>query len=124
MNKEKVVFTGYIDNNSLYKYYQLADVMAVPSLWEEACSLTIIEGLTSGLPLIVTNSGGTPELVTQDSAIILVRDEYLIDNLALKINYLYNNEQKRLSMSEAAIKESKIFFRRKYYEEYVSIFQS
>lgn len=35
-DKERIHFTGYVDNAQLYKYYKAADLMVVPSLWEEA----------------------------------------------------------------------------------------
>jgi spore coat protein SA len=119
---KRVVFTGYIENSKVSSYYQIADIMAVPSLWEEGFGLVVLEGLSSGLPLIVTRSGGIPEIVSQESAIMLERDKDLVDNLSCGINYLYNNKQMRRSMSEAAIKESSMFSRRKYYHNFISVF--
>jgi spore coat protein SA len=119
----RVVFTGYIHNDELYKYYQIADMMAVPSLWEEPCALAVLEGLTAGLPMLVTNSGGNPELVSSDSACIIERNENLIDNLASKIVYLYKNKQMRTSMALAAKKDSERFSREKYYQDFISVFQ-
>jgi glycosyltransferase involved in cell wall biosynthesis len=119
----KVVSTGYIHNDELCKYFQIADMMAAPSLCEEACPLMVLEGLTAGLPLLVTNSGGIPELVSSDSAFIIERNEDLIDNLASKIVYLYKNEQARTSMSLTAKKDAERFSRKKYYHDFISVFQ-
>jgi spore coat protein SA len=122
-SKGRVIFTGYIKNEILYKYHQIADMMVVPSLWEEPCALTVLEGLTSGLPLLVTNSGGTPELVTPESSIIVERDEHLIDNLASNIMFLYGDEKMRVSMSMAAEKDAQRFSRKRYYLDFISVFQ-
>lgn len=40
-----------------------ADVVAVPSLWDEPCARVIIETLATGRPPIVTRTGGSPELL-------------------------------------------------------------
>jgi spore coat protein SA len=119
----RVVFTGYVKNDMVYKYHQIANMMVVPSLWEEPLGLTVLEGLTSGLPLLVTNSGGIPELVTPDSSIIVERDEQLIDNLASNIMRLYGNKQMRISMSMAAEKDAQRFSRKRFYLDYISVFK-
>jgi glycosyltransferase involved in cell wall biosynthesis len=40
-----------------------ADVVVVPSLWDEPCARVIIETLATGRPPIVTRTGGSPELL-------------------------------------------------------------
>lgn len=70
---EKVRFTGYIPYDEIWKYYQLADIAALPSVWEEPAGLTMIEACAAGVPLITTDSGGIPEYILRDEAIILER---------------------------------------------------
>lgn len=72
---EKVCFTGYVPYDEIWKYYQLADVAALPSVWEEPAGLTMIEACASGVPLITTDSGGIPEYILRDEAIILERTD-------------------------------------------------
>jgi glycosyltransferase involved in cell wall biosynthesis len=43
--------------------YSQVDAVVVPSLSEEPCSLTIIESMMRGKPLIVSDRGGNPELI-------------------------------------------------------------
>ena len=38
---ERVKFTGYIENQKLYRYYQSADIQVIPSLWEEMSELSL-----------------------------------------------------------------------------------
>jgi glycosyltransferase involved in cell wall biosynthesis len=40
-----------------------ADVVVVPSLWDEPCARVIIETLATGRPAVVTRTGGSPELL-------------------------------------------------------------
>jgi glycosyltransferase involved in cell wall biosynthesis len=40
-----------------------ADVVVVPSLWDEPCARVIIETLATGRPALVSRTGGSPELL-------------------------------------------------------------
>ena len=70
-------FTGYIENQKLYRYYQSADIQVIPSLWEEAAGLIAIEGMLSGLPLIITKSGGMIEYAPSNVAVWIDRDNII-----------------------------------------------
>jgi len=39
----------------------LADVMVIPSLWQEPSAVSAVEGLATGIPVLVSRSGGMPE---------------------------------------------------------------
>ena len=58
---DKIIFTGFIKYEDINKFYSLADIAVLPSIWNDPAPLTIIESLVSGLPIITTNSGGIPE---------------------------------------------------------------
>lgn len=88
---DKVVFTGYISYKDMPAIYNLADIAILPSMWEEPAGLTPIEAMACGTPVITTNSGGIPEYVS-DSAIVLNRDNELIENIATEIEKLINND--------------------------------
>jgi spore coat protein SA len=118
----RILFTGYIRNSELYRYHGVADIIVVPSLWEEPFGLSLLEGMASGLPSIVTKSGGIIEVASNDSAIFIDKNDQIVDSLAKNILYLYNNEDKRHLMSTAAITKSKEYSREKYYRNFVSIF--
>jgi len=92
--KNKVLFTGYIKQKDLPKYYNIADIAIMPSMWEEPAGLTMIEALCCGATLITTKSGGIPEYVSK-YAIILEKDEKLVENMANKIKKLINNMPKK-----------------------------
>jgi len=59
-----VVHVGPVGRNSLADLYACADILVVPSLWEDPCPLVVAEAMASGLPVVGTRSGGIPELVT------------------------------------------------------------
>lgn len=101
-----VIFTGYIPYQKIQDYYHLANVAIVPSIGDEACPLSCIEFMASSLPLIVTDSGGMVELVDEDCAIIIKRNENIITQLKDAMINLLNNKRKCQLMGEAARKRS------------------
>ena len=104
-----VIFTGYIPYQKIQYYYHLANVAIVPSIGDEACPLSCIEFMASSLPLIVTDSGGMVELVDEDCAIIIKRNENIITQLKDAMINLLNNKRKCQLMGEAARKRSTLF---------------
>lgn len=91
--KDKIIFTGYIEQNELPKYYNVADIAIMPSMWEEPAGLTMVEALCCGAKLITTKSGGIPEYVS-DYAIILEKNDKLVENMATQIKLLINEKSK------------------------------
>ena len=112
----KIVFTGYIPYENIPSILNIADIGVIPSIWEEALSLTSLEGMASGLPLIVTRSGGIPEAVDEKCAIIIDKDnlEDLPKLIADSIIYLFKHPEKRIEMSKHALERSKLFSKVKY----------
>ena len=82
-----------------------------------------IEGMTAGVPLVVTRSGGIPEYVTFDCAVILERDENLIANMTEAFNKLSVSPEKSSSMSKASIERSKEFSLERFYGSYLECFK-
>lgn len=123
-NVDRVRYTGYIDHNELYKYYQVADIQVVPSLWEEPAGLVAIEGMYSGLPLIVTESGGMVEYISSDCAIVVKKDDNLATAIAENIVKLKENSDLRERMREEGIKKASLYTRREYYRQFAKIFSN
>lgn len=121
--KDKIIFTGFINYEEIYKYYKISDIAVLPSIWEDPAPLTIIESLTCGLPIITTNSGGIPEYATNGSAIILDRDNALIENLAYSIDYLLENDEQRAKMQKKCREVSKEFTLNNYYRNFRKIME-
>lgn len=61
--KDRILFTGYINNEELPYMYNLANVAVLLSIWDEPAGLTMIEALSCGIPFISTYSGGIPEYI-------------------------------------------------------------
>lgn len=66
-----VFFTGNVPNSSMPKFYALATISVLPSIME-ATSISGLESMASGLPLVGTNVGGIPEIIEDGVSGILV----------------------------------------------------
>jgi glycosyltransferase involved in cell wall biosynthesis len=64
-----VRFTGRLDPDALAKLRAAAAGALVPSRWEEPCPYTVLEAMASGLPVLVSDLGGLPELVGRAAAL-------------------------------------------------------
>lgn len=117
-NRDRIIFTGYVDNSEVYKFAAAADVQCVPTLVEEAAGLVILEAMTEGLPLIVTKSGGVTEYIDDTVALIIERDG-IAENLKNAICYLKDNPELRKQMSKNAKIQSKKYGEETYYKNFV-----
>ena len=61
----KTTFTGFLDDETLRRLYQIADVCVVPSLYEPF-GITALEAMAAKTPLVVSNTGGLSEIVEHD----------------------------------------------------------
>ena len=118
----KVILTGFIDNNELYKYYNIADIMVIPSIWDEAAGLVCIEGMASKKTIITTGTGGIKEYVA-NNAIFVKNDNKLIDNIKEKILYLYNNPKILKEQAGNGYKESLKYDNNIYYNNLVKLIE-
>lgn len=59
---ENVIFVGSTDEPE--KYYGAADLLVHPTFYD-ACSLTALEALATGIPVITTTSNGASGIITQ-----------------------------------------------------------
>jgi len=121
--EDKIIFTGFIPYKNMPELYQISDVLAVPSLFEEALSLTLVEGMSTKLPVIITNSGGMPEVVVKDNSFI-ARRENIDEDLEKYLMCLMENKELRLKMGEASYERSKEFSEEKYLERFWSLLDS
>jgi len=92
----KVKFLGF--QNEIAKFMHLMDVVVVPSL-NETFGLTVIEAFALKKPVIASNVGGIPELVSDKRTGLLFHAN---DALALseRILYVYKNKDKANEMGK------------------------
>lgn len=122
--KNQVIHVGYIDNNELYKYYQAADMQVVPSMLEEAAGLVAIEGMASGLPLVVTRSGGMVEYVDEKCALVVDKEKDVEINISEAIQALADDADLRKRMGKHGMERAKLFSKENFYMNFVDIIRN
>ena len=119
-NKDRIIFTGYVDNSEVYKYASVANVQCVPSLWEEAAGLVVLEAMAVGLPMIVSASGGMIEYINEDTALVIERED-IIENLKKAICYMKGHPEIRKQMAENAKRQRIKYNEAIYYKNFLGV---
>ncbi len=96
--KDRVIFTGFVSQNELPYYYNLATVAVLPSVWEEPAGLTNLEALSCGIPVITTDVGGIPEYAKK--AVIIHCDENIVSNLRSNIIEVLSKKEEKKEIDE------------------------
>lgn len=97
----KIIYTGRLNREQLYKFYKIADIGVLPSFTEQ-CSYVAIEMMMFGVPIIGTDSTGLAEMIDDDKNGYKVKLEETEDDvklseydLARKMIKLLNNSDLR-----------------------------
>ena len=119
-NKNRIIFTGYVDNSEVYQYASVADVQCMPTLIEEAAGLVLLEAMAEGLPLIAAKSEGAMEYIDNSTALVIER-ENIVENLKTAICHMKGHPEERKRMSERARILSKQYDESAYYQNFCQL---
>ncbi|HVG21952.1 MAG TPA: glycosyltransferase family 4 protein [Blastocatellia bacterium] len=64
--EHNVIFTGLVAREELPGLYHRHDIFIFPSVWEEPFSIALLEALASGLAVVATQTGGSPEILESE----------------------------------------------------------
>lgn len=74
---DRVKFVNFIPSQEMPLYYQIGDIVATPSVWQEPFCRVNLEAMASGKPVITTPRGGIGEVVThEDSGYVISPKEW------------------------------------------------
>ena len=96
--EDSVIFTGFLSDTRIVT--SLLDIMLVPSIIPEACPRTIIEAMAVGKPVISTPLGGSKELVTPETGILVPPED--ASAIADAITRLATDRERLKAMGEAS----------------------
>jgi glycosyltransferase involved in cell wall biosynthesis len=98
---------GFIGRYQLPDELRRCSIHVVPSRWEEPCALAILEGLATGVPVVASRTGGTPELIGE-AGLLFERDsadsladclKLLLSNSALRSHYAIKSRERALQLT-------------------------
>jgi glycosyltransferase involved in cell wall biosynthesis len=93
--------------NNVEEYLACADIF-IHSSRGEGVSNAILEAMASGLPIIASNTGGTPEIVSEVNGLLFEFKNS--KQLASHIKVLYNDKYKKKCMGNNAFRITKELF--------------
>lgn len=112
----RIHFAGKVDKQTLESFYLMADIGILSSIYEQ-CSYVVIEMKYHGLPIIVSDTPGLNELVSNNKTGLLCKTypdskgKYLLkvdsNNLAVKIKTLLNDEALSNRLAQKGLLETK-----------------
>jgi glycosyltransferase involved in cell wall biosynthesis len=89
-----VQFLGRVERDAMQKLLPQCDIFVLPS-YAEGMSNAALEALACGLPLILTDTGGTSELINENGYIVPAGDDLI---LADKLMNLCEDSELRMQM--------------------------
>jgi len=97
----EVEFIGYKKDAELKEIISRASFVVVPSEWYENCSMSVLEAMAYGNPIIGSRIGGIPEQI-EDGKTGFLFEMGNVEELAGKMILLAENEELRKEMGKAA----------------------
>jgi len=94
-----VTFRGRVPHEELPREYHAADLFVLPSEWE-GLPITLLEAMACGLPAVVTEGGGSKEVLHGNGLLIPVGDR---DWLERSINQLLDRPDRLRNMGKRSV---------------------
>jgi glycosyltransferase involved in cell wall biosynthesis len=80
-------YLGKVNNKDLPVYYSAADIVCVPSKYEEGFGRVILEALSCGTPVVASCRGGIPEAVDESVGVLVEPDAQSFKDAILRLFY-------------------------------------
>jgi glycosyltransferase involved in cell wall biosynthesis len=116
---EHITLCGAVAHDELPVLLRRASLFALPS-HAEGMSNALLEGIACGLPIVVTHTGGTSELLRDNGIVVPMRDPVA---LAAAIVEILGNEEKLLAMGRASLRVAERYSWGRMTEEYLGIYR-
>jgi len=115
-----IIFIGKLPQEQVVKYYGKANLFIMHSLFE-SFGVVALEAMASGRPVIATKTGGTVDIVTEETGKLVSYGD--VEKLAEAIIYILSNERLAKNMGAEGRKRAEIFTWENTAERYLEIYQ-
>lgn len=103
--KEKVLSPGYVPDDDLLLFYNLAEMLVFPSL-HEGFGFPVVEAMSCGCPVITSNMTSLPEIAGKAAILVDPKEPEQISQAIIK---LLTNPQLKQELIDKGIKHSREF---------------
>ena len=117
----RIAFTGAVPREKVAKYYSAGDLFAYPSPTETQ-GIVVCEALGAGLPCVLVNGGGTPEMVVDGDDSLLAKIE--VQDFAEKLDTMLSNPALMEAFSKRAVVNAARFCPRAMAEKALEVYES
>ena len=107
---------GHQEN--VFGYLHKADVFTLPSIYE-GVPITLIEAMGTGLPIVTTRVGGIPDMLDDDTAVMV---EGTADAICEGFEKYYYSKDLRVAHGKAALQRANMFSLEEMTEKYLSVY--
>ena len=118
--KNKIYFTGYVDDDDIPAIYNLAKLFVFPSLYE-GFGIPPLEAQACGCPVVCSNVASLPEVGGKDSVVYC--NPYDIEDIKEKIELVLGNDRLQEELVEKGFENIKRFSWEKSAQEIIKIIE-
>ena len=116
---DRIVFAGLTDEPE--KYYGAVDLLVHPTFYD-ACSLTVLEALASGLPVVTTAFNGASGVVDHLKEGWVIRDPSNVSELKMAIQFFSKEDRRQCALCQGRDKR-RVYSRSSNFNQMVGIFK-
>lgn len=98
-NGEWLTFTGELNRENIFSYYQTCSLFCLPS-YSEGFPYVILESMSCGCPIIATSVGAIPEMLDEDCGLLV--EQKNVDELKKAIEKVITDPTSSLDMGKRA----------------------
>lgn len=78
-DNDRINLVPRVDANTMADYYAAADIIVVPSMFDEPFGMVALEAIAMGKPVIASNTGGLPEILDVNFSILVNKDNIAVN---------------------------------------------
>ena len=115
----KAVLHGKLEYSQMIKELNMAEMLVVPSLWNEPFGRVVVEGMAAGKPVIVSPHGALPE-IGGDAVLVA---EPTVKGLSEAMAMLHSDESLRNELGRKGKERAKMFSAERIVEDVIALYR-
>jgi len=98
---DSVTFVGKVAHGDINQWFCAADIFCLPSK-REGCPNVVLESLASGCPVVASDVGALPDLVSKDSGLLFKAED--VDDISSKLSLALSTKWDRSGIRQSMVK--------------------